>query len=166
VPANAAANQLAARLLAGCEAGGLHLMLAESLTGGLLADALISVPGASRVVLGSVVAYDSRIKGKLLGVPAEVIADFGVVSDQTAAAMAVGARDALGSVELKVIGVATTGVAGPDLVEGKPVGRVHIAVATADGVTRQALQFFGDRQEIREQAVEAALQMTLEAIAD
>lgn len=156
--------ELAARLLAGCEAGGIRIMLAESLTGGLLADAIISVPGASRVVLGSIVAYDNSVKSGVLGVPRQLLQEFGAVSSQCAEAMAAGARNLIAAEGFRVFAVSTTGVAGPDSQEGKPVGQVHLAVAGPNGVSSRAMQFYGDRTQIRQQAVASAIEVLLEEI--
>lgn len=139
-------------------------MLAESLTGGLLADALISVPGASRVVLGSIVAYDNSVKSGVLAVPTKLLQQFGAVSSQAAEAMALGARNLAAVENLRVFAVSTTGVAGPDSQEGKPVGQVHVAVAGPDGVSSRAMQLYGDRAQIRQQAVVAAIEALLEEI--
>lgn len=119
---------------------------AESLTGGLLAARLSAVPGASQAFRGGVVAYASDVKESVLGVPAAVVADHGVVSGECASAMAEGVRAVVGA----DWGLATTGVAGPDRQEDKPVGTVWIAVAGPDGVTCQLLDLDGDRHQIRD----------------
>jgi nicotinamide-nucleotide amidase len=129
------------------------LAVAESLTGGMLAAALTSVPGASAAFRGGVVSYATDLKTALLGVPADLLARHGAVHPEVAVAMAEGA---CGRLEASV-GVATTGVAGPEPADGQPVGTVHIAV-TADGATAtRALALSGDRHQIRVATVEQAL---------
>lgn len=147
----------AIRLVQTLTAAGLTIATAESLTGGLVCARLVDVPGASAVVKGAVVAYAVSAKASVLGVPRGLIDDVGTVSDQVAAGMATGVRSLLGA----DIGVATTGVAGPDPAEGKPVGTVFIAVATAATVTVQQLALSGDRRAIREETVSAALSMVV-----
>jgi nicotinamide-nucleotide amidase len=106
------------------------LALAESCTGGLIAARLTDVPGVSQVLRGGVVAYSNDSKQALLGVPAELLASHGAVSEPVAAAMAEGARARFGA----DLGIATTGIAGPDGgTAAKPVGTVCFAVATASG---------------------------------
>lgn len=122
------------------------LATAESLTGGLLATRISDVPGASQAFRGGVVAYSSDVKTSVLGVPADVVSEHGVVSAECARAMAEGVRSVIGA----DWGLATTGVAGPDRQEDKPVGTVWIAVAGPSGVTSRLLALEGDRHEIRE----------------
>ena len=132
---------------------GLVLASAESLTGGLLGARLTSVPGASAAYLGGVVSYATEVKQALLAVPHEVVAGSGVVSAACAEAMARAVRDLLGA----DVGVATTGVAGPDPQEGKPVGLVFVGCADADGAVVVEHRLPGDREAVRAAAVEAAL---------
>jgi len=144
-------------------ARGETLAVAESLTGGLLAGRLTDVPGASAALVGSVTAYATRLKATLLGVPEELLAAEGAVSGATAAAMAAGARERLGA----DWGLATTGVAGPDEQEGKPVGTVHLGLARPDGSSEsRALQLPGDRERVRVLSVVAALDLLRLALAD
>ncbi|WP_116948365.1 CinA family protein [Jiangella endophytica] len=110
-------------------ARGLTVAAAESLTGGLVCAALTSVPGSSAVVRGGVVVYATELKALLAGVPEPVLAASGPVAASTAQAMASGVRIRLGA----DVGLATTGVAGPDPQDGHPPGTVHVAVATAAG---------------------------------
>ncbi|NGP44066.1 competence/damage-inducible protein A [Bacillaceae bacterium SIJ1] len=126
---------------------------AESLTGGRFTDALISVPGASKAVLGSVVCYHPSLKMKLLGIPESLITAYGTVSNECAKAMAEAAR----SMSEADFGIAFTGVSGPDTLEGHPVGTVFIAVATAEGTEVEKLQFAGSRSSIRQRAVRHGL---------
>jgi PncC family amidohydrolase len=161
---------LAARAIAVCRDSQIRLVIAESLTGGLLASTLIAIPGASQVVLAAVVAYHDAAKHQLLSVPTMTLTTFGAVSAQTAEAMARGARLILNNVPdidaARVVGISTTGVAGPDLQEGKKVGTVHLGVATDDEVRSLDLHFYGDRGQIRQQACVAALNLLLEQLAE
>jgi len=141
------------------EARGWTLATAESVTGGLIAGRITGVPGASRAYRGSVVAYATEVKTPALGVPREVIAEHGVVSEPVAVAMAEGARVRLGA----DVAVATTGSAGPDPLE-QPVGTVVVAVATPDGTRVRTLQMPGDRERVRTFATTAALQLTRMAL--
>ncbi len=125
---------------------GLSLAVAESVTGGYIAGRLCAVPGASKVFRGAVVAYHTEVKASVLEVP-----DGPVVTEGTALAMAEGVRRRLGA----DIGLATTGVAGPDEAEGKPVGTVCYAISgLADaGISSDAVGTFqlpGDRERIRQ----------------
>ena len=139
---------------------GLTLASAESLTGGGVGAALTSVPGASAVYVGGVIAYATRVKVELLGVPLEIVHGDGAVSAACARAMAAGVRTALGA----DVGVSTTGVAGPDRQEGKAAGTVFVAVADARGESVRPLQLTGDREAIRSAATDAALELVRERI--
>jgi nicotinamide-nucleotide amidase len=140
---------------------GLHLAVAESLTGGLLASAFVDVAGASRVLLGSIVAYQTELKHQLLGVSRPLLQEQGAVDAEVVAQMAAGVRVKLaaksGFDESTVIGVATTGVAGPDSQDGKPVGTVFIGISGPTGDFVYPLNFSGSRLEVRLAAVSAAL---------
>jgi nicotinamide-nucleotide amidase len=105
------------------------LAVMESLTGGLLASTLTDVPDSSNYFIGSLVAYSTELKVQL-GVPREIVEHYGVISEQTARAMAHAARERLGA----DYGLGLTGVAGPDRQEDKPMGTVHIAIEGPDGV--------------------------------
>ncbi len=129
--------------------------VAESLTGGLLGAAITTVPGASTVFRGGVIAYATDVKAALLGVSAALLAERGAVDPDVAGAMAAGVRERLGA----AIGAATTGVAGPDVADGKPPGTVHIAVSTAGGTVVQTLALSGGRAEIRRDTVERSLRL-------
>lgn len=115
----------ARRLVQSLPGHGLTIGFAESLTGGLLSDAMVRVPGASQVLLGSVVCYATSMKHALLGVDQDLLDEHGPVHGDVAFQLACGALKAFGS----DISVATTGVAGPSEQDGRPVGRVYIAVA-------------------------------------
>lgn len=129
-------------------AGGLTLAVAESLTGGLLGARLTEVPGASRWFRGGVVSYASEVKRAVLEVP-----DGPVVSAETAAAMAAGAARVLGA----DVGLAVTGVAGPDEQEGQPVGTVWVGSWVDGSTSTVRLALPGGRPEIRASTVISAL---------
>lgn len=126
---------------------------AESMTAGMVAARIGSIPGASKVFRGSVVSYATDLKEQLLGVGADVLAG-GVVSAGTALEMAEGARRTLG-VE---VGVGITGTAGPEPTE-EPVGVVFVAVATPEGAATRRLRMPGDRERVRTYATTAALHL-------
>lgn len=138
----------------------LTVATAESLTGGLLSALLTSVPGASAVVRGGVVAYSTDLKHELLGVDLDLLDERGAVDAEVAKAMAAGARERLGA----AVGVATTGVAGPEEQDGKPVGMVFVAVATEHSVLVRELNLEGDREHIRASAVQWALLMLAQVL--
>ena len=140
----------------------LTVATAESLTGGLLCGALTDVPGASAVVRGAVVAYATDLKQSVLGVGADVLARRGgAVQAEVAAQMAVGVCRVLGS----SVGVATTGVAGPQPQDGQPVGTAFVAVAVDGRVEVRQLELDGSRAEIREATVLAALSLVVDQLA-
>jgi nicotinamide-nucleotide amidase len=150
-------SDLAARAIGVLERHGLTVATAESLTGGLVAAALTTVPGSSAVFRGGIVAYAPDLKSALLGVPAALLDAVGTIHPDVARAMAVGARRSLRA----AVGVATTGVAGPDAAEGHPVGTVHIAVSTPTGTAHRALALPGDRDQVRGETVRQALELLL-----
>ncbi|MCU0292779.1 MAG: CinA family nicotinamide mononucleotide deamidase-related protein [Thermoanaerobaculaceae bacterium] len=148
-------DSLPSVVLARLRQRGLRLAVAESCTGGLVASQLVSVPGASDVFLGGVVAYADDLKRALLGVPAELLAAHGAVSQPVAEAMAAG-TSRLGA----QCGLGITGVAGPTGgTPEKPVGTVHMAVATPAGVVHRQHLFPGDRQMVRELTAAFALDL-------
>lgn len=151
----------AARLVAEAHGRGLTLATAESLTGGLVAAAVVSVPGASTVFRGGVVAYAADLKHSWLAVPTPLLDERGTVDPGVAAAMAAGVRAHAGS----DIGLATTGVAGPGPAEGHPAGTVHVAVSGPWGVSTASLTLSGDRDRVRAGACTAVLAMALQAVA-
>jgi PncC family amidohydrolase len=152
----ASATRLHGELLA----RGLTVGTAESLTGGALGDLLSSTPGASSTYRGGVVTYATELKQSLLGVRDDLVATYGVVSAECARAMADGARELLAA----DWAVSTTGVAGPDRQEGKPVGTVHVGLAGPTGTTSVALRLQGDRRAIRDGTCGRALAALLEAV--
>ena len=127
----------------------------ESFTGGLFAKEITSVPGASHFYKGGLVTYATEEKNRLIGIPYEVIDEFGVVSKEVASLMAANGQKAL-NVDYCV---SFTGNAGPDAMEGKPVGEVYIAVATYDGVKVFEHHLEGTREEIQKKGVELALEL-------
>ncbi|HEU68511.1 MAG TPA: nicotinamide-nucleotide amidohydrolase family protein [Candidatus Acetothermia bacterium] len=137
---------------------GRTLAVAESCTGGLLAQRITDVPGASAYFRGGIVAYSNEVKENLLGVPREILTHHGAVSAPCAQAMAQGARGLLGA----DFGLATTGIAGPGGGTAvKPVGLVYVALASPDGVEVEEHRFRGSRNEVRWTASEAALALLL-----
>ena len=147
-------GELAARIVSVLTERKQTLATAESLTGGLLGAAITAIPGASNVYRGGIVAYATELKEVLLGVPADLLARHGPVHPGVAAAMAAGARDRLGA----TWGLATTGVAGPDAVDGYPPGTVHIAASSGKPVTL-SLALAGGRDEVRQATVGEVLRL-------
>jgi nicotinamide-nucleotide amidase len=144
---------LAGRIVSVLTRRGQTVAVAESLTGGLLAAALVEVPGASVVFRGGIVAYATDLKASLLGVPTSLLERYGAVHPEVAAAMAGGVRRRLDA----TFGLATTGVAGPDPADGQPVGTVFIAASGELGETPQGLRLDGDRARIRHRTVVMSL---------
>lgn len=140
---------------------GLTVGTAESLTGGAVAAAVVAVPGASACFQGAVVSYSTRVKTEVLGVPARLLGERGSVDPDVAIAMAEGARRRLGT----DWAVSTTGVAGPEAHDGRPVGTVYVGVAGPAGSSVHELAAAGDRAEVRADAVRTALERLTEAIA-
>jgi nicotinamide-nucleotide amidase len=141
----------------------LRLVTAESCTGGLVAGAICAIPGASDVFERGFVVYNNRAKQELLGVPGEIIADLGAVSEPVARMMAEGALENSNA----HLAVAITGVAGPGGgTRMKPVGTVHIATARANHGLHHRQEFFQfeTRAEIQLAAVQSALEAMRERI--
>ncbi|MFZ5649756.1 MAG: CinA family protein [Bacillota bacterium] len=135
---------------------GLSLGLAESCTGGIIASRITSVPGSSAYFAGCVVAYDNRVKERLLSVPDRELTLYGAVSGEVARFMAGGAKKAL----VTDIGLAVTGIAGPGGgTREKPVGLVYVTLDAPGVVITRELRLGGDRDQIRSATVEAALDM-------
>ncbi|MEE1745549.1 MULTISPECIES: CinA family protein [unclassified Streptomyces] len=146
----------AARVLELLVGRGETLAVAESLTGGLVAAELTSVPGASQSFRGSVTAYATPLKRDVLGVDGVLLAERGAVDPEVARQMAAGVRRVLGA----DWGMATTGVAGPEPQDGKAVGTVYVAVAGPDGVENMArLRLNGGRADIRRESVRSVLEL-------
>jgi PncC family amidohydrolase len=150
---------LAERLQAICLERGLTVAVAESCTGGLVADAITDIPGSSAYFLGGIVSYGNDAKADLLGVPVEVIAAHGAVSAQVGRAMAEGARSRFDT----DLAASVTGVAGPDGgTEAKPVGLTYVAVAGAIGVDVRRFLWPGDRAANKESSAAAVLEVLVE----
>lgn len=145
---------------------GRHLSLAscESLTAGLVSARVADVPGASAVLRGGLVTYSSQLKIDLLGMDPQWVAEHGVVNAATARHMAAAVTDICRA----DLGVACTGVAGPDPQDGVAPGTVHVAVARAGQPWQQAhaelLTLSGDRSHIRHATVEACLGIVLRVV--
>lgn len=134
----------------------LRVAAAESCTGGLITSRLTDVAGSSRYVDRSAVCYSNDAKVEMLGVPESLIAEKGAVSEEVALAMAHGVRE-----RSRVdVGIGVTGIAGPQGGTSlKPVGTVAVAVVTPDGSSTRTLQFMGERQNVKFQASQAALDL-------
>jgi len=146
----------AVKALAGA---GLTVAVAESCTGGLVSSRLTDVPGASAVLLGSVVAYSNESKTSLLGVSEDILVARGAVSGEAAGEMAIGARDAF----VADIGLSITCIAGPGgATDGKPVGLSYVGLSSEDGTYVARLELSGSRAWVREQLIEVAIVMLLD----
>lgn len=132
---------------------GETVAVAESLTGGLVLSTLVNPAGASRVVVGGVVAYSTDVKASVLGVDAGLLADRGAVDAAVAVQMAERVRAQFGA----TIGLSTTGVAGPDAQDGVAVGTVFVAMSSDRGDSVEKHHFGGTRDNVRLASVEAAL---------
>lgn len=153
----------AARILQRCEQLHMKIAAAESLTGGLLANAFVRIPGASNVFLGSAVTYDIHAKASILGVDHDLLEREGAVHPEVARQMAAATARLYDQPEYagKVIGLSTTGVAGPGPDGDKPAGLVYIGVSlpSADGVLTsrhtcaRELHLDGDRPQVRQLSV-------------
>ena len=150
-------QSLSAKVLAAL--AGKKLATAESLTGGGIGQALTSVSGASAVFAGGIISYTNEVKHKVLKVPTGFLETLGPVSKPVAEYMAVGARRILKA----DVAVSVTGLAGPDGDEfGHPVGTVFIGYADKQYIFAREYHFDGDREQVREQTIEAALRLVLE----
>lgn len=152
---------LAERLQGICLGRGLTVALAESCTGGLVADAITDVAGSSGYFAGGVVSYSNEAKEQLLGVPAAVLAAHGAVSAQVARAMAEGAKERFGA----AVAASVTGIAGPDGgSDAKPVGLTYVAVADVAGVDVRRHLWSGDRAANKTSSAAAVLELLLERV--
>jgi nicotinamide-nucleotide amidase len=149
---NATADRVA-RLIDALAAAGETVAVAESLTGGLVCSTLVHPAGASRVVIGGAIVYSTDVKASVLGVDQVLLAERGAVDAAVAVQMATQVRTKFGS----TIGVATTGVAGPDPQDGVAVGTVFVAVTSDRGDSVEEHHFSGTRDDIRWAAVDAAI---------
>ena len=136
---------------------GLTLGSVESFTGGLFAQSITSVSGASKFYKGGYITYATEEKVNLLLIPQSEVDKYGVVSREIAYHMANNARQLLKT----DVCVSFTGNAGPDAMEGKPVGEVHIGIATKESAQVYSLLLKGNRNEIQQQAVDFALEKLL-----
>ncbi|EPH02926.1 competence/damage-inducible protein CinA domain [Propionibacterium sp. oral taxon 192 str. F0372] len=152
---------LAAQVIWELRAARLSVSTCESLTGGGLGAILTSIPGASAIFRGGLITYASDLKVSLAGVDAHTVVTKGVINEPTARQMAVGAAWTCRS----DIGLATTGVAGPDSQDGEEPGTVWVGLALparwSDRVRAREFRFAGDRAEIREQTIHGALSWLL-----
>ena len=138
---------------------GKTLVTAESLTGGGIGAALTAVSGSSAVYKGGIISYTNEVKHQLLGVPGDILEQFGAVSEPVARAMAEGARKVLQA----DVAVSVTGLAGPGGDDyGNPVGTVFIGYSDENGTIAKHCRFTGDRESIRNQTIETALQLILD----
>jgi nicotinamide-nucleotide amidase len=138
----------------------LFVGLAESCTGGLIAEKLTNIPGASNFFMGSIVSYLPPVKERVVGVPGELIAKYGVVSSEVAAAMAAGAKNTLGT----DIGFGVTGVLSPSDDYPVPAGTIWMAVADKDRVVTKEFLFHYDRKRNKEMAAQNGLLLMLRFI--
>ena len=151
-------SDVAAELVAELQKRHLTLAVAESLTGGLLAAAIVAVPGASTVFNGGVVAYNTALKHSILGVDAALLERHGPVHADVAAQMALGAQRALAVDGVAAdVAISTTGVAGPGPQDGHPAGTAFVAVAIGSTVQTLRLSLQGDRGAIRSAVVSESL---------
>ena len=148
----------AAAVLAVLLERGLTLAVAESLTGGLLSAAIVRVPGASRVFLGGIVAYNTALKQSLLDVDGALLAEHGPVHPEVAAQMARSVRHRLAVDGREAdVGLSTTGVAGPGPQDGQPAGTVYIGISIGKSTRTLKLCLEGTRDTIRESVVSELL---------
>lgn len=147
-------------LLEQAAARGWTIGVAESLTGGLVTATMVEVPGSSSVVRGAVVAYATELKGTLLGVDAGLLDERGAVDPDVAVAMARGVRRVTGA----DVGLATTGVAGPEPQDGKPPGLVFVAAVTPVASVVRRIDIDGDRAAVRDGSVVAVLDLAEELV--
>ncbi len=136
------------------------LSTAESCTGGMIADMITEVGGASRFFIGSVIAYHEDVKIKLLGVKEKTIKNHGVVSKETALEMAEGVRELLKT----DVGISTTGNLGPEALEGKDVGLVYIGLSFCDENFVEEIHLTGLRQENKIMAATKAIEFLIKKL--
>jgi len=162
-------DDLAGQIIDRLRAQGRFLVVAESLTGGELSAQFVSIAGASDVYLGGVVAYQTELKNKWLGVDHDLLEQRGAVDPGVAQQMALGvannAAEALAIDNARIVSIATTGVAGPAKQDGHPVGKVFVAIVHEGSSNVVELSLAGGRNEIRNQATRSALAALWEQIA-
>jgi len=137
---------------------GATVSVAESCTGGLLSNFLTSLPGSSEFFEAGIVSYSERSKERILGVPPKIISDNGMVSEETARAMAEKVR----ALTMTDFAIATTGNLGPGVLEGKAMGLVYIAVSGNRGTFARELRLNADREANREAAALGSLELLME----
>lgn len=153
-------DELASRVIEIFREKGLSLALAESCTGGMIAETITNVAGASDIFYGSAVTYVNSAKEHILGVARETLEKHGAVSSECAEEMACGARRVYGA----DVAMSVTGIAGPGGgSEAKPVGTVWFGLVTKDGAETFRRRFDGDRAAVRRQTVEEVLRRLAEA---
>lgn len=153
---------LAREVLGELGARGWTIGVAESLTGGGVTSALVAVPGASATLRGGIVAYATDLKSRLLGVDHDLLAAHGAVNPDVASQMAAGVREATGA----DVGLATTGVAGPDPQDGNAPGLVYVAVSAPGRAQVRRIDLRGSRPDIIVGATSGALGLAFEVISD
>jgi nicotinamide-nucleotide amidase len=156
-----AGDDLARVVIAKCRSKNLKIAVAESCTGGGLGARLTAIPGSSEVFLGGIIAYSDDVKIRELGVSPETLARHGAVSEEVVREMALGAMTKFGA----EVALAITGVAGPGGgTDEKPVGLVWLCAVVGDRVEPRKIQSWGDRQEIRYRAAQAALDLARQTL--
>jgi nicotinamide-nucleotide amidase len=154
---------LAAALIDSLRLRGLKMAVAESLTGGQIASTIVDVPGASDVFLGGVVAYATAAKKGMLGLSPALLETRGAVDADVAAEMARSCAerfaDSCGVAKDRVLGISSTGVAGPASQDGKPAGTVFVAACLGENIQVLEFHFVGDRTQVRNQATAEALNL-------
>ncbi len=138
---------------------GKTLATAESCTGGGIGSALTAIPGSSEVYIGGVISYTNSVKETVLGVDSGILEQYGAVSAQVAQCMAAGVRKLLNA----DVAVSVTGLAGPGGDDyGNPVGTVYIGYCDMGKTFAEKFSFSGNREAVRNQAIQAALKLILE----
>lgn len=153
-------NDLAYELIQELGQLNLTISVAESLTGGLVAASLTQIPGASAVFKGGIIAYRDETKQQVLKVDPALITKFTSISEPVAQSMATNIREIMNT----DIGIATTGVAGPDKSVGFAPGIVFVAISIGDHNICQKLELVGDRTQIRDQSVNEIFKLTLSQV--
>jgi PncC family amidohydrolase len=131
----------------------LRLSIAESCTGGFISNAVTNIPGSSKFFDSGIISYSENSKKSVLGVKASVLRKYGVISEETAIAMA----ESVKRITCSDVSLSTTGIAGPDSIEGKQVGLICMAVSTSDLTESKKIRFTGSRETIKKQASLEAL---------
>lgn len=158
---NLSMETLAAEVIEKAREKSVTIATAESLTGGMIGEALTSVAGSSEVFMGGVMSYTNDVKHRVLGVDGAILDEEGAVCERVAIGMAEGSKGLVGA----DIAVSVTGIAGPGGAEpGKPVGTVWMGLSDAHGSIAKRYRFEGSRDQVREQTTMAALSALLEAI--